>query len=225
MIDHKTFQFLRDLQNHNDKDWFENHRDAYNAAVDNLTDVAARLIDSAKSYDPAIGKLTLDPKDCISRIHRDMRFQKGKPPYKPDWFISIGDPQNRATAAYYLHVQPAESYAGGGVYTPAPEALKAIRHRIADQLDDWTTIVEGKALTDVMPGGIDAPEELKTIPQGFDKDDPAAEYLRMKGYVANRPLSNKDLESDRAHDLVVEAFAAAQPLVAFLNSALSSRTE
>lgn len=218
MIDHKTFQFLRDLQKHNDKDWFEDHRDAYDAAINNLTDVAAQLIDDAKSYDPAIGKLKLDPKDCISRIHRDMRFQKGKPPYKPDWFLLIGgDAQGGSAAGYHLHIQPAASYAGGGVYTPDAKTLEAIRHRITDRLDDWSAIVEGNELTDVMPGGIDAPDELKTIPRGFDKDDPAADYLRMKGFVANRPLSNKDLESKRAHDLIVEAFATARPLVAFLN--------
>lgn len=218
MIDRKTFHFLRDLQKHNDKDWFEDHRDAYDTAIDNLTDVASRLIDDAKSYDPAIGKLKLDPKDCISRIHRDMRFQKGKPPYKPDWFLLIGgDAQGGSAAGYHLHIQPSDSYAGGGVYTPDAKMLEAIRHRIAARLDDWVNLVEGKELTDVMPGGIDAPEELKTIPRGFDKDDPAADYLRMKGFVANRPLSNKDLESERAHDLIVEAFATAQPLVAFLN--------
>jgi len=218
MIVPKTFQFLRDLQKHNDKDWFEDHRDAYDAAIDNLTEVTAKLIDDAASFDPTIGELKLDPKTCISRIHRDMRFQKGKPPYKPDWFILIGgDAQGGSAAGYHLHIQPSDSYAGGGVYTPEAGTLADIRKRISAHFDDWTAIVEGKDLTDVMPGGVEAPDELKTIPRGFDKEDPAADWLRMKGFVANRPLANKDLQGDDAHDLIIEAFVAARPLVAFLN--------
>lgn len=219
MIDAATFKFLRDLDKNNDKEWFEAHRDRYDTALENLTDVAARLIDDAVSYDPDIAKLDLEPKKCISRIHRDMRFQKGKPPYKTDWFIMLGgDPQAGKGAGYFLHVQSGSSFAGGGLYTPDADTLLSIRKRISEHLADWKKVAEGKRLTSIVPDGVTPPDELKTMPHGFDKDDPAAEYLRMKGYVANRELSNADLEGEKAQTLVVEAFKAAEPLVAFLNA-------
>lgn len=218
MIAAATFKFLRDLEKHNDKDWFEAHRDAYDAALENVTDVAAQLIDDAASYDKTVADLDLDPKKCVSRIHRDMRFQKGKPPYKTDWFIMLQDsPQEGTSAGYYLHVQSGGSFAGGGLYSPDADTLHRIRERISSHLADWKKIAEGKQLTRIAPDGVTPPEELKTMPRGFDKDDPAAEYLRMKGYVANRELSNGELEGDDARKLVVEAFKAAQPLVSFLN--------
>ena len=219
MIDAATFKFLRDLDKNNDKEWFEAHRDRYDTALENLTVVAGRLIDDAASYDPAIAKLDLEPKKCISRIHRDMRFQKGKPPYKTDWFIMLGgDPQAGKGAGYFLHVQSGGSFAGGGLYTPDADTLLSIRKRISKNFADWKKVAEGKQLTSIVPDGVTPPDELKTMPHGFDKDDPAAEYLRMKGYVANRGLSNADLEGEKAQTLVVEAFKAAEPLVAFLNA-------
>lgn len=219
MIAAATFKFLRDLDKNNDKAWFEAHRDRYDAALENVTDVAARLIDDAASYDPAIAKVGLEPKKCVSRIHRDMRFQKGKPPYKTDWFILLGgDPQAGVGAGYFLHVQSGGSFAGGGLYTPDSNTLHGIRERISANFSDWKKIAEGKRLTSIVPDGVTPPDELKTMPHGFDKDDPAADYLRMKGFVANRELSNAELEADSAHKLVIEAFKAANPLVAFLNA-------
>jgi len=217
MIDAATFKFLRDLDKNNDKEWFEAHRDRYDTALENLTVVAGRLIDDAASYDPAIAKLDLEPKKCISRIHRDMRFQKGKPPYKTDWFIMLGGEAEKG-AGYFLHVQSGGSFAGGGLYTPDADTLLSIRKRISKNFADWKKVAEGKQLTSIVPDGVTPPDELKTMPHGFDKDDPAAEYLRMKGYVANRGLSNADLEGEKAQTLVVEAFKAAEPLVAFLNA-------
>ena len=219
MIDAATFKFLRDLDKNNEKEWFEAHRDRYDAALDNVTEVAAQLIDDAASYDPAIGKLDREPKKCVSRIHRDMRFQKGKPPYKTDWFVMLGgDPQAGKGAGYFLHIQPSGSYAGGGLYTPDAETLHRIRERISKQFSEWKTVAESNRLTSIVPDGVTPPDELKTMPHGFDKDDPAAKYLRMKGYVANRALSNADLEGDKAQTLIVEAFKAVKPLVAFLNA-------
>lgn len=61
------------------------------------------------------------------------------------------------------------------------------------------------------------PGELKTISQVFDKDDPAATYLRLMGYVANRELTNAQMQGDGGTGLVIEAFKAAKPLVTFLN--------
>jgi len=219
MIAAATFKFLRDLDKNNDKEWFEGHRDRYDTALENLTDVAEQLIDDAASYDPDIAKLDLEPEKCISRIHRDMRFQKGKPPYKTDWFITLGgEPQAGKGAGYFLHVQSGGSYAGGGLYTPDAKTLHRIRERISARFAEWKTVAEGKRLISIVPDGVTPPDELKTMPHGFDKDDPAAEYLRMKGYVANRELSNADLEGEKAQTLIVEAFKAAKPLVAFLNA-------
>ncbi len=94
MIDAATFKFLCDLGKNNDKEWFEAHRDRYDTALDNLTDVAATLIDAAARYDGAVAELDLDPKKCVSRIHRDMRPSQSYP--APASADTVGRPSTRA---------------------------------------------------------------------------------------------------------------------------------
>ncbi|MGP7795650.1 DUF2461 domain-containing protein [Sphingomonas sp. CLY1604] len=220
MIAAKTLTFLRELDDNNSKEWVDSNRDAYEAAIEDLTRMAARLIGAADQYDERIAGNAIDPRHAVSRLHRDMRFQKGKPPYKTDWFVTIGeDAQSRGPAGYYVHVQPGHCYAGGGVYTPPAPLLGKIRGRISQRYDEWRGIVEDEHLLGLIKGGLTSPAELKTMPRGFDADDPAAPYLRMKGFCANRPLTHAQIESDEGYALTIEAFKTARPLVDFINEA------
>ena len=220
MIAAKTLTFLRDLAKHNTKEWVDDHRDAYDGAVEDLTQLAARLLGAADQFDDRIGKNAIDPAKAVSRLHRDMRFQKGKPPYKTDWFVTIGeDAQSRGPAGYYVHVQPGNCYVGGGIFSPPPELLGHIRDRISSHYDQWRRIVENPDLLKLIDGGLTSPETLKTMPKGYDADDPSADYLRMKGFCANRSLTHRQIESDEGFALTVEAFNAIRPLVDFINEA------
>lgn len=222
MIEPATLQFLRDLQRHNAKDWFDANRARYDAAHDNMVEVAAWLITHAKRYDAALAGRDIDPRTCVSRLHRDMRFQRGRPPYKPDWYLLIGgDAQHGSAAGYHLRIMPAHSFAGGGLYTPNAQALLAIRQRIVARRDEWQALVDALDRTGLAPDGIATSGQLKTIPRGFDRDDAMAPYLRMKGYVVNCPLTNLALERDDAPDQIVARFAAAAPLVDFINRAVA----
>ncbi len=61
---------------------------------------------------------------------------------------------------------------------------------IAAATVEFSRDVENKKAWWIVPDGVTPPDELKTMPHGFDKDDPAAKYLRSEGYVANRAVSN-----------------------------------
>src|SRR5215472_3789364 len=86
-----TVRFLSDLSKHNQKKWFEDHREDYDLAY----------IEPAKSFVQAIAprlkkidrKIQAEPKvnGSIMRINRDIRFSKDKSPYKDHldlWFWS-----------------------------------------------------------------------------------------------------------------------------------------
>lgn len=222
MIEKYTFDFLKGIAAHNDKEWFEDHRDDYERAKANLVDVAGRLIGAASRFDPKVANANAEPTKCVTRINRDMRFAKGKPPYKTDLFVmlnSVGDYQG--SASYYLHVEPGGCYAGGGIFTTEPKALDHIRKRIAASVPKWTGVVESCEMRAMFPNGLTSPGELKRAPQGYDPDHLAIEYLRMKGFCANRKLTNKQLQDEDALDAVVETFKAAQPLVGYLNDAIA----
>ena len=80
---------------------------------------------------------------CIFRIFRDVRFSKDKQPYKNNFgaYISHGG-RKSPYAGYYLHIEPDNSFLGGGVYCPQPEELKSVRESIISNPEVYKAIIE-----------------------------------------------------------------------------------
>jgi uncharacterized protein (TIGR02453 family) len=221
MIDATTFAFLRGITEHNTKEWFEDNRDAYTDVLANLTDVSQALITEFGKVHPGFAAANPTPRAALSRIHRDMRFAKpGKPRYKSDFFLTFKAPADSpAVAGFYLHVEPDNVYSGGGAFTPQRPELTRIRKRLAGSYDTWLAVVESKPMTTMFPDGLTSPENLKIAPQGYDPEDPAIEYLRMKGYCANNPMTMARAQQPESVGDVVETFSTVRPLVDYLNEA------
>ena len=220
MILHTTFDYLRDLEENNDREWFEAHRDRYDAYRENLTDVAGDLIAAASAFDPRVREANPDPSKCVSRTHRDMRFNKSnKPPYKTDAFISLNSVGGATSSAgYYFHVERGNTYAGGGVFTTDPPLLTKVRERISRSYDKWLSVAESTDMKKTFPDGLTSPETLKVAPHGFDVDDPAIEYLRMKGFCANHPLTNTRAQQGDVLSEITDTFRTVRPLVDYINT-------
>lgn len=221
VIDAKTFDFLHDITENNTKEWFEGHRAAYNDVLANLTDVSLALISGFDKENVGFAAANPDPRRTISRIHRDMRFAKpGKPRFKSEFFLMFKAPAAApAIAGFYLHVEPGNVYFGGGAFTPQRPELTRIRKRLSNSYEKWLAVVESEPMKRMFPHGLTSPGNVKIAPQGYDSDDPAIEYLRMKGYCANRPMTMARVqESDSITD-VVETFRTVRPLVDYLNEA------
>jgi uncharacterized protein (TIGR02453 family) len=97
-----TLTFLSDLVQNNNRDWFHANRPRYDAAKAEVEAFTARLIEGVSSFNPLPNT---NPKDCIFRINRDIRFSKDKAPYKPNFAIALG-PGGRHSGQidYYLHI-------------------------------------------------------------------------------------------------------------------------
>jgi len=74
----RIIDFLNELSANNNKSWFDAQRAAYEAAKTDLVDIAAEVISELANVDPLIGPQ--DPKKCVFRINRDVRFSKNKDP-------------------------------------------------------------------------------------------------------------------------------------------------
>ena len=82
MIHKQTFDFLRDIKSNNSKEWMDENRENYQLAKENILEVAELLLANISKFDGNISALHLDPKKCITRLNRDLRFSKDKTPYK-----------------------------------------------------------------------------------------------------------------------------------------------
>jgi uncharacterized protein (TIGR02453 family) len=221
MIDAKTFDFLTDITENNTKEWFEDHRDAYNDVLANLTSVAEAVIAAYDAESPGFANANPNPRATISRIYRDLRFAKpGKPRYKSDFFLTFKPAGDPLVAGYYLHVEPGNVYSGGGAFTPQRPELNRIRERLAGSYEKWLSVVESTPMQTMFPHGLTSPEDLKIAPKGYDPEDPAIAYLRMKGYCANRPMTMARSKQAAALGDVIESFVTVRPLVEYLNDAV-----
>ncbi|MEM1312652.1 MAG: DUF2461 domain-containing protein [Patescibacteria group bacterium] len=217
----KTFIFLKNLSKNNNKEWFEKNRSDYEEIRENLKKNAQKLINGLEMFDEQIRYKGLQPKNCLFRINRDVRFSNNKSPYKTNMALHF-DLGSKAVSSstYYIHISPEDSFVGGGIYMPMPPELYKIRIAISQKYKQFQSIINSKQFIKYFPNGISTHDSLKTVPRGFKENNPAIEYLRMKGYTALCPLTNDELTNDDCFGKILEHFKALYPLNKFLNEAV-----
>lgn len=221
MIQLATLKFLADLKKNNNKEWFDANKKNYENAKNDFLEFAQTIIAGVSSFDDNIAKANLDPKKCITRLNRDVRFSADKSPYKTNFFLMLNQGgKNSNNACYYLQLQPDSSFAGGGVYMPMPPDLQKFRQEIDYNFIEWKKIVESKSFKKVFNDGVQAPETLSRPPKGFDANSEALEYLKMKGYFTTTKITDTEIQSKNVIKTILDSFETAKPLIDFLNKAL-----
>ncbi len=217
MLQPATMKFLRQLADNNHKQWFDAHRDDYDAAradFEGLTDRMRGLMI------PSVPELAeQQTKHCIFRIYRDVRFSKDKTPYKAHFsaYFSKGGRKYEG-AGYYLHIEPGKSFAAGGLWMPSSTLLKSVRQEIDYNYEAFRGMVEGKTFKKLF--GQLAQDKLKTLPKGYDADNPAIEYLKYKSFIAEHSFTDKEVLHKNFTADCHRIFTAMQPLVDFINRSL-----
>jgi uncharacterized protein (TIGR02453 family) len=214
-----TLKFLKELERNNNKPWFEANRGRYESARADLNDLIAGLIPAIAKFDPPIGSLAV--KDCTFRINRDVRFSKDKRPYKNNMAAYFSQGGKKASGAgYYFHCQPGQSYAAGGFYSPLPPELAKIRQEIDYGFEEWKGIISKKRFKTSFTKGVDGMEYLVRAPKGYDEDNPAIEFLKMKHFVVSSPITDEMLQSKSLAGQVAKLFETMKPMIDFLNRAV-----
>lgn len=219
MINAATLKFLADLKQNNNRDWFLVQKDSYEAARDNVIELTGDVIKALSKIDPYIDAGT-DPKKCVMRIYRDIRFSKDKTPYK-GWFgvhkFSMG--RYSGGIGYYMHIEPGKSFIAGGNWMPEADHLKAIRQEIDYNAADLKAIIDAPGFKKLF-GEFRDQEQLKTIPQGYDADNENIDLLKLKSFVAVHYLKDAELQKKDIADKIVNIFKEIQPLQLFLQHAI-----
>ena len=130
MLAPATLQFLKALDKNNNKAWFDAHRKQYDAAKLNFAELTQQVITQFGKKEPSIA--LLQPKECVFRINRDVRFSKNKAPYKNNMGASIkAGGKKSLLAGYYIHLEPGgKSFVGGGLYMPDAAIVGKVRQEI-----------------------------------------------------------------------------------------------
>ncbi|MBV9961368.1 MAG: DUF2461 domain-containing protein [Parafilimonas sp.] len=221
MLQTSTLQFLKQLKKNNNKEWFDANRKKYNSAKEDFALFFQQVIDQFSKTDTTISSVIA--KDCLFRINRDVRFAKDKSPYKTNMGAYLNaNGKKSMTAGYYLHISPGESFVGGGMYNPDADALKKLRQEVDYNFDEFKKIINNKKFKAVYSEGLRMNDEvsLSRPPKGYDENNPAIDYLKLKSFVGAMPLTDNQLTDKKSVATIVKAFEALHPLVLFLNKAL-----
>jgi uncharacterized protein (TIGR02453 family) len=221
MLDPKALQFLIKLKKNNSREWFNQHREDYEVAKENFIKLVNQILANTSQFDQDLSLLTY--KDCIFRINRDVRFSKNKDPYKNNmaaYFVKGG--KKSWLAGYYFHCEPGgKSFIGGGLYGGEPNQIKKVRQEIDYNWEEFKGILQNKKFKKTF-GDLSREEGMSLIrePKGYEKDNPAIDYIKLKNFIVSVPVADEELTEKQLVKKIINCFATMQPLLQFLNRAM-----
>ena len=209
----EIIKFLRRLSVNNERPWFKEHKEEYDALRKPWEHDMERLIGMVADYDENVRGLAV--KDSVYRIYRDIRFSNDKRPYK-DYFSGVLGRGGRHTvmSGYYVHFQPDMLMMGGGIWWPEKPILNKLRSLIDAEGDEFLKIVNNPEITSRYSWDCDT---LKTMPREYPKDHPMAQYLKMKEYILMMRPGLEYFDCDDWVERVASDLKPLKPLHDFLN--------
>ncbi len=214
VIEKSTLKFLKNLKLNNTREWFQDNHSQYVSAHENVLHFADAMIRKIEEFDGSIYGITA--KESVFRIYKDTRFSKDKTPYKTNFgiFVKAGNKKDPG-AGYYLHLEPGNSFIGGGLHSPPPKILFQIRTAILEESDHYRNIINNIEFNELF--GDVGMDPVKTVPRGFDKDNPDISLIRYKSYVAACSVKDSEIISEDFLKKIMERYKLLKPFNQFLN--------
>lgn len=215
----RTFEWLSELRTNNNRAWFAEHRERYEADVREpalaYIEAMGPVLRRVSKHFTAIAKRS---GGSLMRVHRDMRFAKDAQPYKTNIGIQFRHERGRDVHApgFYIHVEPGQCFIAAGIWRPDSAALRAIRLEIADRPAAWRRTSTSRFTEKFALGG----ESLSRPPRGFAPDAPCIEDLKRKDFIAVMQLSDAFIRRADLPAASGELYGRTAPLMRFLCAAL-----
>ena len=208
-------RFLRRLKRNNNREWFLANKAEYEESLRKpMEDLVETLALEFARFAP---EFQASPRISLYRIYRDTRFSRDKTPYKTH-VAAVFPPKGLGKhdgAGFYFHISTTELLIGGGLYMPSQEDLQVVRTAIASEHQRFKAIVQDRRFRRLF--GELSGEQLSRVPRGFPADHKAADYLKLKQFLAGRNLSPEVATSPGFQKTLLETFAVLTPLLRFLN--------
>lgn len=213
-----SLPFFRDLEQNNDREWFEANKPRYVRSVKEPFEAfAAALAAGLTRFAPAYAT---EPKRAVYRIYRDTRFSSDKTPYKTNasaLFFHSALGKNEASA-FYVEISHRGAGVAGGVYMPGPDHLRQIRAHLLEHHARFAKLVSARPLVALM-GELQG-ETLSRPPKGFPPDHPALDWIKRKQWYYWRELDATLATTPKFVPEVLKRFERMLPVVEFFNEPL-----
>ena len=216
----RALRFLRQLEKHNERPWFAEHRAVWDEHVKpEWEDTVAVLLATATTFDQRFA--FVDPRSCLFRLARDTRFSNDKTPYKTwvsAWLSPFG--KHGSNPGFYVQICPGRCIVAAGIWDPSKEALHALRRHFAD--DDvraFDRILAAKRFAPYLPLETDA---LRVAPRGFPKEHPRRDLVRARRYIVRRVYPDAQFAKAGALATYRAAMRDLAPFVAYIERIVST---
>jgi len=211
-----SLEFLKSLQQNNNRDWFNAHKDEFAIQQGFIESFADGLLDAFAHHDLIE---TASGKKSLHRIYRDTRFSKDKTPYKTNWSGSFKRATTERRGGYYFHIEPGNSYVAGGFQAPNTADLKRIRNDISFDAKPLRAVLKDKIFLSTF--GTLQGEQLKTTPKGFDADNEAIDLLRYKQFLLIKRFTDGEVLSPSFVKDVDQTFKNMRPFFNYMSEVLT----
>lgn len=217
----KILDFLRELSANNNREWFTAHKDEYMLIKKDTEQFVAKWIEAMQGIDPELAGL--QPKECLYRIYRDVRFSSDKRPYKEHIGLILAPHGGRKShyGCYYLHLQPGECMVGGGMWNPEPELVKALRRDIYDNYEELEEIFSRDYVKRYFTS-FDYWGAMKRVPAPYPSDFKHPDWIARKMFTYGVTLTDAQICSDTFFTQLIDICRAAAPINKFLNYTLEN---
>lgn len=213
-------QYLTDLSENNNREWYHAHKPEYKAANEEFEALVQDLIFRIGEFDPAI--LHNVPKSLTFKLNRDTRFSHDKSPYNPAFRAHISSMGKLPVpVGYYLMIKPGDkSFLGGGLFADMfKDATTMVRDYISANGAQWEQIIHAP---DFKKHFTVQGTSLKNVPAGYDKEHPQAEFLKYKSWYLEYPIKDAELaDAGQFLDHAADLFRLMKPFNDYLNKALA----
>ncbi|MCA8964797.1 MAG: TIGR02453 family protein [Planctomycetes bacterium] len=206
----KAIPFLKALDFHQDRTWFKENRDLFEAELNQPRQMLIEALDTRFAAEglPYRG----DPKKSVFRIYRDIRFSKDKRPFNRHVSIILTpDGTKRSDGCFYLHVGLDGCFMAVAFHSPGTDALKRMRQSILTWPDRYRAMIAALAREGL---SLDSSDALKRLPRGFESVDEVdlATALKNRHFIVRRDIVPDRISSASLEDDCVVFAKSAQPL-------------
>jgi uncharacterized protein (TIGR02453 family) len=217
MLNLSNFDFLVDLKNNNNREWFNEHKALFEKEQAQLIAFADEILKNLNKHDVIE---TPSGKKSLYRIYRDIRFSKDKTPYQIYWGGGFRRASKFRRGGYYFHLEKGNSLLAGGFWGPNAADLKRIREDIA--LDDTFLRKIISSETFIENFGKLEGSKLKIAPNGIDPNHPAIDLLRYKQFLLIKRFKDEEVMRPDFVKKVDETFKAMRPFFDYMSDVLTT---
>ena len=216
----EALKFLRGLEKHNDRDWFNERKATYEAELkEPMLAVIRKVTDAMLDFAP---NHVRPAEKSLFRIYRDTRFSNNKLPYKTHvaaWWTHTGMDKTSG-AGFYFQVSPKGVVIAAGAYMPEKEQLAAIRNWLLENHLGFRKLLDRPAVRKTFTEFEGA--ALTRPPKGYPPEHPAIDLIKCKQWGLSATLPAETALEPNFSATLIRHFKLLAPIVDALNTPIAA---